>query len=65
MVRVGDWHADSRLCYLAPNDLAARSNIQGLKGNEWRMISELARTTELDNVARLVPRHTHGDLPPS
>ena len=31
-LRVGYWHADSRLCYLAPKNLAARGNIQGLKG---------------------------------
>ena len=23
-LRIGDWHADSRLMYLAPNDMAAR-----------------------------------------
>ena len=42
---VGDWHADSRLCYLSPNDLAARGMVKGLQGNHWRMNSELARTT--------------------
>ena len=45
VLRVGDWHADSRLCYLAPNDLAARGMVKGFQGNEWRMNSELARTT--------------------
>ena len=52
---VGDWHADSRLCYLAPNDLAARGLVPGLPGNQWRMGSELARTTVV--VARpMVPK---------
>ena len=45
MLTVGDWHADSRLCYLAPNDLAARGLVPGVPGNQWRMGSELARTT--------------------
>ena len=52
---VGDWHADSRLCYLAPNDMAARGTVAGLPGNQWRMGSELARTTVV--VARpMVPK---------
>ena len=42
---VGDWHADSRLCYLSPNDLASRGMVTGLQGNQWRVNSELARTT--------------------
>ena len=29
---VGDWHADSRLCYLSPNDLASRGMVAGLDG---------------------------------
>ena len=29
---VGDWHADSRLCYLPPNDLASRGMVKGLDG---------------------------------
>ncbi len=44
-LRVGDWHADSRLCYLSQNDLAARGMVKGLVGNQWRVCSELARTT--------------------
>ena len=42
---VGDWHADSLLCYLSPNDLASRGMVTGLQGNQWRVNSELARTT--------------------
>ena len=42
---VGDWHADSRLCYLSLNDLASRGMVKGLQGNHWRVNSELARTT--------------------
>ena len=42
---VGDYHADSRLCYLSPNDLASRGMVKGLQGNHWRVNSELARTT--------------------
>ena len=48
-LRVGDWHADSRLCYLAANDLAARGTVKGLSGNQWRMCSELARTTGISS----------------
>ena len=48
-LRVGDWHADSRLCYLAANDLAARGTVKGLSGNQWRMCSELARTTGINS----------------
>ena len=33
LLRVGDWHADSRLMYLAPNDLAARGDIKSIEGN--------------------------------
>ena len=51
-LRVGDWHADSRLCYLSPNDLAARGMVKGMSGNQWRVCSELARTTAV------VPRPT-------
>ena len=47
-VAVADWHADSRLCYLAPNDLAARGGVKGVPGNVWREGSELARTTVVD-----------------
>jgi hypothetical protein len=43
--RVGDCHADSRLLYLSPNHLSARGMVKGLSGNQWRMCSELARTT--------------------
>ena len=42
---VGDWHADSRLCDLSPNDLAARGMVPNVPGNQWRVNSELARTT--------------------
>ena len=42
---VGDGHEDSRLCYLPPNDLASRGMVTGLQGNQWRVNSELARTT--------------------
>ena len=38
-LRVGDWHADSRLCYFAPYVLAARGMVKGLSGNQWRMCS--------------------------
>ncbi|MFM7980614.1 MAG: hypothetical protein ACKPKO_14975, partial [Candidatus Fonsibacter sp.] len=48
-LRVGDWHADCRLCYFAPSDLAARGTLKGLSGNQWRMCSELARTTGINN----------------
>ena len=51
-LRVGDWHADSRLCYLSPNDYSARGMVKGLLGNQWRICSELARTTAV------VPRPT-------
>ena len=44
-LRVGDWHADSRLCYMSPNDLAARGMVKGVPGNQWRQCSELSRTT--------------------
>ena len=30
--RVGDWHADSRLCYYSLNDLAARGMVKALSG---------------------------------
>jgi len=33
-LRVGDWQADSRLCNLAANDLAARGTVKGLSGNQ-------------------------------
>ena len=46
-LRLGDWHADSRLMYLAPNDMAARGDIKEVPGNSWRMHSELARTTQI------------------
>ena len=46
-LRSGDWHADSRLMYLASNDLAARGDIKDIPGNCWRMNSELARTTKI------------------
>ena len=63
-LRVGDWHADSRLCYLSPNDLAARGLVKGIHGNEWRMQSELARTTSI--VARpTAVSYTHLTLPTS
>ena len=29
---VGDYHAESRLCYLSPNDLASRGTVKGLGG---------------------------------
>jgi hypothetical protein len=53
-LRVGYWHADSRLCYLAANDLAARGTVKGLSGNQWRMCSELARTTGISSIT-MVP----------
>ena len=46
-LRVGDWHADSRLLYLAANDVAARGEAKNIHGNDWRMKSELARTTQI------------------
>ena len=46
---MGDWHVDSRLCYLVANDLAARGTVKGLSGNQWRMYSELARTTVISS----------------
>ena len=46
-LRIGDWHADSRLMYLAPNDMAARGDTKTQHGNCWRMKSELARTTQI------------------
>ena len=52
-LRVGDWHADSRLCYLPANDVAARGTIKGLSGNQWRMCSE----TGPDNWNQ---QYTHG-----
>ena len=48
-LRVGDWHADSRLCYLVANGLVARGTVKGLSGNQWRMCSELARTTGISS----------------
>ena len=48
-LRVGDWHADSRLCDYSPNDLAARGMVEALSGNQWRMCSELARTTGISS----------------
>ena len=48
-LRVGDWHADSRLCYYSPNDLTARGMVKALSGNQWRMCSELARTTGISS----------------
>ena len=48
-LRVGDWHADSRLCYLAEKDLAARGTVKGLSGNQWRTCSELALTTGISS----------------
>ena len=53
-IRVGDWHADRRSCYFAPADLAARGMVKGLSGKQWRMCSELARTTGI-NSRPLVP----------
>ena len=53
-LRAGDWHADSRLMYLTPNDLAARGDVKDVPGNCWRMKSELARTTQI-TVRPLVP----------
>ena len=32
---VRDYHADSRLCYLSPNDLASRGMVSGVQGNQW------------------------------
>ena len=29
---VGDWHADSRICYMCTNDLAARGMAPGVDG---------------------------------
>ena len=46
---MGDWHAANRLCYLAANDLAARGTVKGLSGNQWRVCSELARTTGINS----------------
>ena len=46
-LRIGDWHADNRLMYLAPNDMAARGDTKTQHGNCWRMTSELARTTQI------------------
>ena len=48
-LRVGDWHVDSRLCYLVANNWAARGTVKGLSGNQWRMCSELARTTGISS----------------
>jgi hypothetical protein len=48
-LRVNDWHAESRLCYFAANDLAGRGTVKGLSGNQWRMCSELARTTGINS----------------
>ena len=48
-LRVGDWHVDSRLCYYSPNELAARGMVKALSGNQWRMCSELARTTGISS----------------
>ena len=53
-LRVGDWHADSRLMYLATNDLAARGDLKEIAGNVWRMNSELARTNTI-TVRPVVP----------
>ena len=60
-LRIGDWHADSRLCYLSPNDLAARGLLagKGMEGNEWRMHSELARTTCVTNRPTLPNAHEY------
>jgi hypothetical protein len=53
-LRVGDWHVDSRLCYVVANDFVARGTVKGLGGNQWRMCSELARTTGI-NSGPMVP----------
>lgn len=44
-LRVGDWHADGRMCYMARHDLAARDMTRTLRWNQWRTRSEFARTT--------------------
>ena len=46
------------LCYLVANDLAARGTVKGLSGNQWRMCSELARTTGINN-RPMVPNPSH------
>ncbi|MFM7986074.1 MAG: hypothetical protein ACKPKO_42850, partial [Candidatus Fonsibacter sp.] len=46
-LRIGDWHVDSRLMYLASNDMAARGDTKTQQGKCWRMKSELARTTQI------------------
>ena len=48
-LRVGDWHVDSRLCYLVANDLVARGTARGLSGNQRRVRSELARNTGISS----------------
>ena len=50
IIRVGDWHVDRRLCYLAANGLAAHGVVKGMRGNQWRMCSELAQTTGTNNM---------------
>ena len=37
-VRVGDWHVDSRLCYLVANDLVARGTV---KRPEWKPVAHV------------------------
>ena len=41
-LRAGDWRADSRLMYLATNDLAARGDVKETAGHVWRINSELS-----------------------
>ena len=41
-LKVGDWHADSRLCYISPNDLAARGRVQSFQeGSKGVTIKEV------------------------
>jgi len=44
---VGEWHVDMRSSSFHPHDFVARGTVKGLSGNQWRMCSELARTTGL------------------
>lgn len=52
-LKVGDWFVDSRLMYLAPNDMAARGDAKGQLGNDWRIHSELARRTQITKTPML------------
>ena len=45
--KTSDWFADSRLMYLAPNDVAARGDAPNVAGNDWRVNCELARKTQI------------------